>query len=910
MKNLRQRGELALTLSLLGIFISLIGIGIGTGMSRSVQQSTSQAEADSFPFKSVLEVQEILPSGQIQTLQWENGFTWKNSYVDVVTEKIITGTGQIKDSNGLARVVWDPISTGQAVPAGIRGAKVDVELAIPSTYKVDSAFCTPAESSICKNVKYSENILTIRGISIEKGGDITYGIKVSRKGGQQPTATPTSNPTATPTQVPTATQTPNACPISGAECAPRNVKVTKVAERSIDIEWDLPQGCAGFKSGSDFWIDVERPGEYIACAAEGGSDGSSQCVLGKTEITQGRQLNTNSEEFKTRKWDENREYTVKVFTHNASPSCVSPVASTTFTYEVEAEPTEAPKKEGLSCSRGCIYSEGTKCLVGRCRADNPDCTDGIANANIGCEYAGDANTCGIPASEVDCKTGELKDKKDNRTTCEAQNGSCINEANCAAESGTLRRLLAGCTGSSVCCVLPFSSPTPKPTVTPGETETLYFTTYTGIEFYDIHRSYISIHLWNDSNTTYYEGWVDTDKKFNDTATLEAIIPKDVLNRSSRYEITFYSDSGSNFTKNPYPASNFVPILALDGGISGLKDLIKEKYILNFMELVRSVSEKGKLGNSILMERVGSINRNSSPLTIKLSGNVPGSDITLAVRLTRGAKKYGSNYIFETTVYETNVLTSYDLYRHFSIEKNGDLEIANLKIGDGVVIELSGYDIKKFDPHISGCELKMIGDHLYQCVINANIRNLTISFGKGNESQNVFPGIATSVISDYQSPMQTKNEIQTAILHLCSDRKCERVDISGNSESNPTFESDAIAKRIGSVSHAFCEITFTDLSTIGCQPIELTTSQLNFVHVYNESNNVSSRISTQSEIADIDDDGVISARDLATIIIGYGTLDGDINFDGTTNSIDLSLVTGVIGSDVVTNSPWIPSNTSN
>ena len=115
MKNLRQRGELALTLSLLGIFISLIGIGIGTGMSRSVQQSTSQAQAETFPFKSVLEVQEILPSGQIQTLQWEAGFTWKNSYVDVVTNKLVTGTGQIQDSNGLARVVWDPIRTGQVL---------------------------------------------------------------------------------------------------------------------------------------------------------------------------------------------------------------------------------------------------------------------------------------------------------------------------------------------------------------------------------------------------------------------------------------------------------------------------------------------------------------------------------------------------------------------------------------------------------------------------------------------------------------------------------------------------------------------------------------------------------------------------------------------------------------------------
>lgn len=67
--------------------------------------------------------------------------------------------------------------------------------------------------------------------------------------------------------------------------------------------------------------------------------------------------------------------------------------------------TVAPSKSPITvqCTRPCIYSDQGKCWEGRCRSDSMKCGAGIAKANIGCSYAGDA--CGV-RQEVDCKDGK------------------------------------------------------------------------------------------------------------------------------------------------------------------------------------------------------------------------------------------------------------------------------------------------------------------------------------------------------------------------------------------------------------------------------------------------------------------------------------------------------------------------
>jgi hypothetical protein len=373
-----QKGEIALTLSLLGILVSVIGIGVGLVSVSQVQNRSSSAQTGTFPYRSILEIRD--EAGNL--IKWESGMRWQNKYAT-------NNNGDIKDANGNARLVWE---TGE-VPASIQNTKAEVIISLPPGYTAFGSFCTSTPITICSNSKVSTDGLTRSNIMIQKDGNVVYGVRV-RKG--------------------PATPTPSSCQVQSSGCAPRNVQVDDMSEKTVTVTWDYPSDCPAYLRDTDpFWVDVIRGGTQIVCATES-KDNEAQCTLGRA-APPGRILDTNAEEYRKRAWDENREYSVNVYLRDVSGACISSPATTRFTYTVEGEPTGAPQPtnpppsgSGLQCNRGCIYSQSVggqqKCFRGACPADAPNCKDGIENGNNGCQYAGDA--CGIPATEVSCTTGE------------------------------------------------------------------------------------------------------------------------------------------------------------------------------------------------------------------------------------------------------------------------------------------------------------------------------------------------------------------------------------------------------------------------------------------------------------------------------------------------------------------------
>lgn len=417
----KQQGEVSLTLSLLGIIVAVVGLGIGT---ISVQEpSTTATNAESplpgpYPYHTRLEIRD--ESNNV--INWVDGMTWENEIVNGANPG--ASTGPVKDpkcqSNCDAVVEWN---TGN-VPASLRGKKANVRVRVPQGYRIVNQFCVSTPGSICDGISRvtdDGNFYEWNNISIQRRGVVTYGINVTRTT-PEPTIAPTTapQPTAVPTAVPEPTAIPApTCEVQSPLCAPRNLRIDQVSKHNVTVVWDYPANCPGYKTGNDrFWVDIVRPGspDKIVCATDSG-DNEATCTLGKA-APRGRQLDTGSKEFRNKKWDEGRRYSINIFTYDTSGACVSPPGGVSFKYnepEPDPEPSKVPNPGpgGLQCSRQCIYSEGTatnfRCYEGACPSDRPDCggntpKERIDNGNRGCAYAG--SQCGLPAYEVSCTTGE------------------------------------------------------------------------------------------------------------------------------------------------------------------------------------------------------------------------------------------------------------------------------------------------------------------------------------------------------------------------------------------------------------------------------------------------------------------------------------------------------------------------
>ncbi len=397
-----QRGEITVTLSLLGIFISLIGIGIGAGMTRSVQQGSSQAQTGSYPYRSVLEIRDE----DNKTIKWMPGLIWATTYEEKIAGK---NNGDIKDKDGNALLVWDT----QDVPPALQGTKAQVSVGLPSGYKVVSTFCTSTPQSICDNMITAEDSLTFAGISIEKNGYVQYGVRVTKTADPietpvtpaptEPTKTPTpTEPTETPVPVtPTVTQaplTPISCPLTSTRCTPKKVEISELSKDSVEISWEEPEdyesACKGQSNSLNYWIDIVNLGGdsrdgYIACTSESG-DTKSTCKIGKN-IFPNRLLNKESQEFKNKSWIDGQSYKAQVFLHNPTHACVSTAGEATFTYaEKKPEPDLFCKSAGQDCK--VDYPE-------KCTASNREPGLRMCHKVGSCSEPGDESKCSWDTSK-------------------------------------------------------------------------------------------------------------------------------------------------------------------------------------------------------------------------------------------------------------------------------------------------------------------------------------------------------------------------------------------------------------------------------------------------------------------------------------------------------------------------------
>lgn len=377
-------------------------------MSRSIQQSSSQAQTGSYPYKSILEIRDE----NNKVINWMPGLIWATTYEERIAGKI---NGDIKDKDGKAMLVWDT----QDVPPALQGTQAQVSVGLPAGYSVVSTFCTSTPQSICDNMLTAADSLTFARISIEKNGYIQYGVRIKKSVDPTVTPAPTESPeTPTPTKptitaspvTPTVTQappTPISCPLTSARCAPKSVEISELSKDSVEVSWEEPEdfnsACKGQSTSMNYWIDIVNLGGdnragYIACTSESG-DTKSTCKIGKN-VYPHRLLNQESDEFKNKSWIDGQSYKAQVFLHNPTYACVSPAGEATFTYaEKKPEPDLFCKSAGQDC-----------------KVDYPEkCT--AANGEPGLRMCHKVGSCSEPGDESKCSWDTSKGS--NCSTCES-----------------------------------------------------------------------------------------------------------------------------------------------------------------------------------------------------------------------------------------------------------------------------------------------------------------------------------------------------------------------------------------------------------------------------------------------------------------------------------------------------------
>lgn len=368
-----QKGELAVTLSIIGLLVSLLGITAGV-LTSLEPQSTGASAQGLYTYKSTLEVRLGSKTGPV--IDFEPGFTWDNG----LQGKVKTTSGNISNPfNTLAQLVYDA-TQAPGVPVEIQGTEVGVVVRVPDSWNVIDAFCEDVKGTTCTTSRVTPDFMTRYKLLIANGAEITYGIVVSPKTIPTPSVSPTpvpsqsaptvtivpvpsqvaptitipvpsqSAPSITPSPSPVSTLAPSpACPVLPANCAPRNVRVIGFKQNSVEVSWDTPDSCPGFTKGEDsFWIDVVNTGRfdnpgYFACVGQT-ADQKFTCTLGK-DVLPGRLLNQSSYEFTQKKWIDDQDYLINVFTYNPAPSCVSPAGSAPFAYQsADPLPTTPPQQ--------------------------------------------------------------------------------------------------------------------------------------------------------------------------------------------------------------------------------------------------------------------------------------------------------------------------------------------------------------------------------------------------------------------------------------------------------------------------------------------------------------------------------------------------------------------------------------
>lgn len=146
------------------------------------------------------------------------------------------------------------------------------------------------------------------------------------------TSFPTAIPTVIPTPIPSIPTSIPACKVQVDNCIPQNIRLwnNSPTENSVRVVWDLPTQCSDYVIGSsDFWVDVVNSSGSIVCPAESKTN-NAECMLG-SEIPN-RLTDTNSPEFKNKKWNPNSQYGIRVYLRARDQSCISDPAEKTFTY--------------------------------------------------------------------------------------------------------------------------------------------------------------------------------------------------------------------------------------------------------------------------------------------------------------------------------------------------------------------------------------------------------------------------------------------------------------------------------------------------------------------------------------------------------------------------------------------------
>lgn len=191
--NQYQKGEITLTLALIGVVISVLGLGLGIA---SVQQEKSRTtSADEFAYESILEVRD--EGGKV--VDYVPGLRWQNNL-----DSAGSGT-DLKDTNGKARLPFT--TTSLSLAHRNRSSSVTI---FPSTYKIVKTFCEDRQGTTCQNISTSEDLREIRNLVLAKDTKITYGWIVA--GGTRPSV-PTTVP-ATPTLTQSPIQIPTKPPVS------------------------------------------------------------------------------------------------------------------------------------------------------------------------------------------------------------------------------------------------------------------------------------------------------------------------------------------------------------------------------------------------------------------------------------------------------------------------------------------------------------------------------------------------------------------------------------------------------------------------------------------------------------------------------------------------------------------------
>ncbi len=443
--------------------------------------------------------------------------------------------------------------------------------------------------------------------------------------------------------------------------------------------------------------------------------------------------------------------------------------------------------------------------------------------------------------------------------------------------------------------------TPVPTGKPEEFVTIRYSNLTGNKFYDNKGGFVNLYLGTKEDpwqyfVKYSEIQAGHEGSFK--------IPKSILDKAQTYGIDYHNDLSSNFDASKARIADvpFVKVFMVKGDIIGLKESIKEDFTYSLIELLNEVQSRSNDSETFFNARWKMFDTHAAPIHVKLNGQIP-SGTYIYLSMPRIPKSFGSNHIFETLLDETNyIYNSADLTYY-----NKEILLVNLLNEKGLVVTIvkaDGYGDTRLVA--TNCtNLQQINEVEYRCLLNSDTHTMTVSFEKtSNKPSN--PTVSSNLlIDDELADTQSSAQVPSLLL-LCSEHNCEKHDLT---DSKLPELLDTFSMQSNGLSRVSCEVLIHNKSIV-CPNVLLSTNQINFVKVENSSSGIVARITTQSEIADIDQDGVVSASDLATIIASYGTQEGDINADGLTNAVDLSLITGVIGTDVITNSMWTPTQSFN